>query len=404
MFKSFKSKKEYIINKLHWIRKYKFVLIMLTSFLIGFLIGNQSTMFNNKKTKYNIDKNLIKFIENYNYIINNYYEEIDKDELIDNAISGMINSLEDSYSLFMDENSSSNFNVNLNGEYKGLGISVAENEETGFVEIIDVLEDSSAFEVGLQKGDLIVKINSKETNNMSINEFSSYVLSSSSDTFDIVVQRNDKKETYTITKKNITINSVDSKTIEVSGKSVGYIYTSIFADNTDNQFFHQLKKLEEKNIEYLIIDVRNNGGGNLNTVERILKKFLTKKQIVYQLKTGKKIEKIYGSASKNKDYKIILLSNEYSASASEMLIAALKENLSCVVFGEKTYGKGTVQELISLKNGKQYKITTKKWLTPNGNWVNDTNGITPDYNVALTSEEDEQLNAVIEYIKNDKNK
>lgn len=402
MVKLFDKKKSYIINKLNSFKKYKFPLIIIMTFLLGVLIGRQSKVVNEKSEKYNIDKNLVKFIQNYDFIVNNYYEEIDKEELIDNAISGMIDSLEDSHSIFMDKNISSNFNVNLNGEYKGIGISVVKNKETEFIEILDVLDGSSAFEKGLQKVDLIVKIDDKSTKNMTINEFSNYVLINSDNEFDILIQRNGEELTYTITKKIIEINSVTSRIIEISDKKVGYIYISVFADNTDGQFVQQLNKLEEKNIEYLIIDVRNNSGGNLKTAEKILKNFFTKKQIIYQLKVNKKIEKIYGSAQTNKNYKILLISNEYSASASELLIAALKENLSCIVFGEKTYGKGTVQELISLENGKQYKITTKKWLTPNGNWVNDTNGIKPDYYINQTEENDDQLDAVIKYIQNHK--
>lgn len=399
MFKKINVMKDCVINKLRNTGNYKILLLIVLVFLIGFSIGKQSGNSNEKNEKYNIDKNLIKFIENYNYIINNYYDEIDKNKLVDNAISGMVSSLEDSHSVFMDEKSSANFNINLNGEYKGLGISISKNDDLGFIEVVGVLEGSSAAENGLQKGDLIVKIDNKDTINMTINEFSSYILSNSNNQFDILIQRNGEKLTSSITKKNITINSVTSRIIEIADKKVGYIYISVFADNTANQFIQQLNNLEKNNIQFLIIDVRNNSGGNLNTAEEILKNFLTEKQIIYQLKTNKNTKKIYGSASKNKNYKIVLLSNEYSASASELLIASLRENLSCFIFGEKTYGKGTVQELVFLKSGKQYKITTKKWLTPKGNWVNDTNGINPDYHISQTTGDDDQLNAVIEYIK-----
>ena len=138
----------------------------------------------------------------------------------------------------------------------------------------------------------------------------------------------------------------------------------------------------------------------------MLESMLTKNQITYQLKIGKRQIKFYGKAKKNKDYKIVLLGNNNSASASEILISSLMDNLNCKFVGEKTYGKGTVQELVTLSNNEQYKITTKKWLTPKGKWINDTKGIKPTDEIKLDKkyiethkdEDDNQLNKALDII------
>ena len=156
--------------------------------------------------------------------------------------------------------------------------------------------------------------------------------------------------------------------------------------NTSEQFSNKLSELEKEGIESLIIDVREDSGGYLTTVDSMLKKFMTKKQVIYQLKKGKIVIKEYGLAKTNKNYRIVLLGNENSASASELLIAGIRENYDNSIFiGKKTYGKGTAQEMVSHDTNNKYKITTKKWLTPKGNWINDTEGIVPDIEVDTES-------------------
>jgi carboxyl-terminal processing protease len=178
----------------------------------------------------------------------------------------------------------------------------------------------------------------------------------------------------------------------------------LFAANTYEQFLSKLTELEKNGIDSLVIDVRGDSGGYLTTVDSILKKFMTKKQVVYQLKKGSNVSKTYGEAKKNKKYKIILLGDENSASASELLIVRIRENYDNSIFvGKKTYGKGTAQEMVSLDSDNKYKITTKKWLTPKGNWINDTEGIIPDIEIDTeeisfgdTNYNDAQLNKALE--------
>lgn len=384
-----------------------FVLILtcLCSFFLGFYFRD--------KYKYGkeiiLDDSLNKFIDNYNYIVDNYYQDVDKNQLIDDAISGMMESLDDPYSVYLDSSKNSNINIALNGKYNGLGLAVAKNDETNYIEVVNVFKKSSADKNGVLEGDIIKSINGKDVSALSISEFSSLVINSSENKFILLISRDGKDQNIIVEKSSVVINSVISDIIEMENIKIGYIYISVFASNTATQFFNEIKKLEASNINYLIIDVRNNTGGYLTTVETILKRLLTTKQIAYQLKKDNDITKIYGSAKNNKQYPIILLGNEYSASASEMLISGLKENLNCKFFGNQTYGKGTVQEMITIDNKAKYKITTKKWLTPLGNWVNDSQGVLPDYSIDASSfyyenydmNADDQLNYAIQYIINE---
>lgn len=394
MLKKLKSQ-----NKKNTIGIIEVILLLFVSCLASFFIGYN---LKNTKNKTDIKKDIYieRFEKNYNYIIDNYYKKVDREKLIDDAIGGMMKALDDPYSVYLDKNDSNSLNLSLNGGYKGLGLAIAKDEENNIV-VVGVFDDSPAANAGITVGDVIVKINDKNVSDMSINDFSSYVLENESDDFELVIRKNDNEESVKVKKNNVTIDSVSSKIIEEDNKKIGYIYISVFASNTASQFNKKLIELEKNDIDALIIDVRDNTGGYLSTVESILERLLTKNQVIYQLKTNKMTTKTYGKTTKNKKYEIYLLGNENSASASELLIASIKENLNSKFVGKKTFGKGTVQEMIPINEDKNYKMTTKKWLTPKGHWINETKGIIPDYEVEQDDQEnDKQLEKVIELIKN----
>lgn len=384
------------------------ILLVIMALLIGLSIGR---LLNNDKINSNDsvvkDKYINEFIKNYNYIIDNYYMEIDREDLINNAIAGMTESLEDPYSMYFNEEETNNFSISLNGSYQGLGIQIVKDEETGHMLITSVFKDSPAAKSGLKAGDMIISVDDKVAIDLSASEFSSIIKNGNKNTYKLKIIRNKEELEIDLNKEIVTLTSVDSKMYEVNNKNVGYIYIGIFANNTYNQFKTELEKLEKERIDYLILDVRGNTGGHLTSVDNILDIFLTKKQIMYKFEQNGKTATTYGTGEENKKYEIVLLGDETSASASEVLIVGLKENLGSKFIGKKTYGKGTVQELITLSDGTQYKITVKKWLTPKGNWINDTEGIVPDIEVELDDKyyetyedlDDTQLQRVLQYIK-----
>ena len=384
------------------------VILVIVSLAVGMssglIFGNKTLIKNNYVAH---DKYLNEFVRNYDYIVNNYYEDVDKEKLINSAISGMMESLGDPYSTYFDESESNSFSILLEGSYEGIGISFFKDPNSGYMVISSIIKNSPAEEAGLIPGDIITSINGSSTKDMQSNDVVSLVKQSTSPEFKLNILREEEQLDITLNKNMIKFTSVTTKTYNVDDKKVGYIYIGIFANNTYSQFKEELTKLEKEKIDYLIIDVRGNTGGHLTAVDGILDLFLDESQIKYQLEKNNSKRSIYSNGSGNKKYSIILLGDEASASASEVLISSLKENLGLTFIGKKTYGKGTVQELVTLSDGTQYKFTTQKWLTPKGNWINDTEGIEPDILVDLDSkyyetysdEDDTQLQRALQYIK-----
>lgn len=382
------------------------ILLVLMASLVSYFIGHILVSNKDKSQVVRHDPFISEFEKNYNYIIDNYYESIDRQSLIDSAISGMLESLDDPYSSYIDEDTQDNFNITLNGSYKGIGVQIIKDETNGYIFVSGVFKNSPASEAGLKPGDYIVSVNGKDVKTMEATEFSKYVREGTEKEFNMQILRGSEELTIKLVKEDVVISSVASEVFEKNGKKIGYIYIGIFASNTDEQFKNELTELKSKNIDSLIIDVRDNSGGHLTAVDNMLDLFVDRNHIKYQFEQNGVNTKIRGTNNNVEKYNIVLLGNENSASASEILISSLRDNLGAILIGKKTYGKGTVQELINLSDGSQYKITVKKWLTPNGKWINDTKGIVPDIEVELDKKyietqddnDDTQLQAAIDYL------
>lgn len=384
------------------------IVLIIITLIIGFIIG--LSLFKvalEKKDNISInsnDKELKKFVDNYNYIVNNYYGDLDKKELIDNAISGMIESIDDPYTTYIDEESSNTFSTTLEGSFEGIGVEIVNDSDKNIV-VYSVIKGSPAEKAGVEPLDIIKSINGKSLEGIETSEFVSIVKTSENPVITLEIKRKEETITKEIKREKVTITSVESEIIEKQDKKIGYMYISIFANNTYSQFKKQLEELENKGIDSLIIDVRSNTGGHLTAVENILSLFLDSSHIIYQTEDKNGIEKTYSKGNTTKQYKVVVLTNESSASASEILAATMKEEYGATLVGKHTYGKGTVQELKTLPDGEQYKFTTKKWLTPKGNWINGT-GVEVDVEVEFnkdyyenpTHDNDKQLQEAINTI------
>lgn len=384
------------------------IVLIIITLIIGFIIG--LSLFKvalEKKDNIAInsnDKELKKFVDNYNYIVNNYYGDLDKKELIDNAISGMIESIDDPYTTYIDEESSNTFSTTLEGSFEGIGVEIVNDSDKNIV-VYSVIKGSPAEKAGVEPLDIIKSINGKSLEGIETSEFVSIVKTSENPVITLEIKRKEETITKEIKREKVTITSVESEIIEKQDKKIGYMYISIFANNTYSQFKKQLEELENKGIDSLIIDVRSNTGGHLTAVENILSLFLDSSHIIYQTEDKNGIEKTYSKGNITKQYKVVVLTNESSASASEILAATMKEEYGATLVGKHTYGKGTVQELKTLPDGEQYKFTTKKWLTPKGNWINGT-GVEVDVEVEFnkdyyenpTHDNDKQLQEAINTI------
>ena len=207
-----------------------------------------------------------------------------------------------------------------------------------------------------------------------------------------------------VTRTTVDMPYTSSKVYEENGKKIGYLKIEMFSNNITKQVKKELESLKKKNIDKLVIDVRDNPGGYLTQVTEILSLFMTKKDVIYQLQTKNNKEKVYSTSSKAiYSYPVVVLINENSASASEILASAFKETYNAEIVGVNSYGKGTVQKTGDLNNGDTIKYTVQKWLTPKGNWINEK-GVTPTKEVKLelkeneplTEDNDNQLKAAIE--------
>lgn len=374
-------------------------LLVLTS-IIALTMGGLVT-YNVALKGERVDEELQDFIENYDYIVENYYGDVDKTKLIDSAIAGMLTTLDKNSAYVGGEDT--NFSIYLEGTYEGTGIQVY-NDDNNNVVIYSVFEGSAASKAGLQAGDIIVKLNDKDTTNMTISDFADLVKKQKG-TFIITYKRDGKEKSVKLSVDKVELKSVFSKVIKKEDKKIGYIRVSIFANNTYEQFKKELQDLEDKNIDGLVIDLRGNSGGHLSAAEEIISLFLDSSHPIYQIKTKEYQKKYYSTGKETKKYKISILIDGNSASASEVVTSALMEQYGAKTIGEKSYGKGTVQELQTLPNGEQYKLTTKSWLTSKGEVI-DGKGIKPDYEVSLddkyledpSDENDNQLQKALEIV------
>lgn len=380
--------KEIIVEKNVGFNFIEVILIMIITLIVGGFLGSILSHVVRKETKVVVEQDktiekLDEFIETYKDIKENFYEEIDDEELVEHGIKGMLDYLGDKYSFYMDKQSTQDFNESVEGKYNGVGIEITQFDDG--IHVTKVFSKSPAEKAGIQVNDIIVKVFDEDISKKNPSEIASMIKGSDKKIISITVLRNNEQVTFEINKSEIEIQSVEGKIIEKNNKKVGYIYIDIFASNSYNQFVKELVKLENEKIDSLIIDVRSNTGGYLNVVTNIASIFLEKGKPIYQLDTKGNIEIIKDETKQSKSYDIYVLIDGASASASEILASSLQESYGAIVVGTNSYGKGTVQKAYQLQSGATVKYTIQKWLTANGNWINEV-GVTPDINIELSKE------------------
>ncbi len=374
------------------------LVITVMAIIFGWFMGSIIT---SKTAKVNESEDIKKFTNVYNHIANNYYKKVDRKKLVESAINGMLNDLDDPYTSYMDEEETDSFNRIMDGEYKGVGVSIVKYKED--IIIIGAFKGSPAQVAGIKAGDIILEIDGKSFKNKDADDVIKEVQNKKE--IEIKIKRKEEEKTFKIKVKKVEIPSVSSEVIEKNGEKVGVISISVFALNTSTQFKKELQSLEKKNIKSYILDLRSNPGGYLTEATNILSEFMDSSHVIYQIKTKKRTEKFYSEGKKNKNYKVVVLLDENSASASEVVAAALKESYGATIVGKKSYGKGTVQRTAKITGGGTIKYTIENWLTPKGNYINKK-GIEPSVEVDLnedyydepTNDNDNQLQKALELI------
>lgn len=388
--------------KLYELLFYAFLIIIISISLT--IVFMKEVPINKKISNSSSKDSLEEFMEVYNTINETYYDDIDKNKIIEGAIDGMLSALGDPHTSYFSKSDTDTFNELMNGSYEGIGAEITINNNKEVI-VLSVFKNSPADKAGLKYNDVFLKVNGKSTENSTPTEVAALIKDSKSKTANIIIRRDGKEMEIEITKEIVTIESVESKTYKRNGKKIGYVLVNNFANNTPLQFKEKIEALEKEGIYGLVIDVRGNSGGYLHSVTDMLDMFLPKGKIIYQMQDKNEITKYKDETFESRNYPIAVLVNKSSASASEILAVTLKEVYGADVVGTYTYGKGTVQVTKSLSSGSMIKYTTQKWLSPNGNWINEV-GVKPTHEIELqeeysknpTEENDNQLQKALDVV------
>ena len=342
--------------------------------------------------------NIAKTLKDFRKIIDLYYlGEVDEQKILDETIKGYVNGLDDEYSEYMTADEWDDFQANTLGNYVGIGIYMG-TDKNGNVKIVTPIKGTPAEEAGIQSEDIIVKVDDKNVLGISVDEVSSMIKGEEGTKVKITVARDAEYKDFEITRTEIKVYHVESKMLE---NNIGYMELYTFDDTCSSEFKEEYEKLKSQGAKKIILDLRSNTGGLVNEALSILDMMLPKdavELITTDSKGNKKISKSEKDPIITCD--MVVLVNEYSASASEITVGALKDNNRAKIVGKTTYGKGVIQTIVPLKDKSALKITTNEYFTPNETKINKV-GITPDFEVDYNSEteEDEQLNKAIELLK-----
>jgi carboxyl-terminal processing protease len=314
----------------------------------------------------------------YDLISSRYVEKVDQEKLVEGAIQGMLSVLKDPYSVYMDKETAEQFSQALESSFEGIGAEVGMVD--GKIVIVSPFKNSPAEKAGIKPNDQILEVDGKSVDGLDLNNATLKIRGKKGTKVELTIARKGLKDplSISVTRDEIPLETVHASIKKQDGKNIGYIELTSFSEDTAADFKKELSALENDDIKGLIIDVRGNPGGLLDSVGEILKEFVPKDKPYVQIekRNGEK-ERYFSSISKKKEYPVFVLVNKGSASASEILAGSLKEAVGSQLIGETTFGKGTVQQAVPMGDGSNIKLTLFKWLTPDGNWIHKK-GIQPD--------------------------
>lgn len=338
-----------------------------------------------------------------NILDNNFYFEEDEQAKQDGIIKGYMEGLDDPYSVYYTKKEYDEFKEDTDGEYVGVGVQVSQSKETNIITVVKVFDDSPAKNAGIEAKDVITKVNGEDVSEQELDAVVEKIRGVEGTDVTITVYRSSdsKDHDYTMKRRKVENPTVEYKMLD---NNIGYIAVSSFYEVTGKQFIDAVGKLNVEGMEGLIVDLRDNGGGLLDIAVEMLDFMLPEGKIVYTEDKNGNIIDSYNSTDEQKFTKpLVLLVNEYSASASEIFAGAIKDYGIGTLVGTNTYGKGIVQRLFPLNDGSAVKVTIAKYFTPNGNDIHKI-GIKPDIEVEFDAkqykdsdgEKDNQLDAAVE--------
>ena len=309
------------------------------------------------------------------YIINNYYyKDVETKDLINGIYKGLLESLDDPYSAYYTAEEYEDLMQSLTGNYAGIGALLQKNNETGVVTITKVYKKTPAEKAGLKEGDIIFSADGFLGTDMALDEFVQHIRGEEGSDVELVIVRDEQELTFTCTRENIATPTVEHQML---AGNVGYIQVSQFTDHTYDDFVEAYEDLEKQGMEKVIFDMRNNGGGLLDSVVDMLDYLLPEGTVVYTMDKAGAREDFTSSGRTKKTIPMVVLVNENTASAAEIFTGAIRDFKYGTIIGTTTFGKGIVQSTIPLEDGSAVKLTTQTYYTPNGECIHGK-GITPD--------------------------
>ncbi|MBS5596412.1 S41 family peptidase [Peptostreptococcus anaerobius] len=364
-------------------------LMLVTSIFTTFVLSTIGVIGILPYKEYRQYKKLVSLSEKIN---EDFYKKPDKDMLETGIYKGLFAGLGDVYSAYYTKDEMKQLLEASSGKYVGVGMTVGADKETGRIRVESTFDKSPAKEAGIQKGDFIVRVDGKSYTYQEMDIAVKNMRGKAGTSVKISLIRGNRQIEKIVVRRQITIQTIESRVLE---NNLGYISIKSFDEDTADDFRSALKNLEAKNIKGLIVDVRDDGGGLLDVVENIADRLLGKAVIVYTQDNKGNKEYLRSSDKEKISIPVVVLTNGNSASASEILTGAILDNKAGISVGTTTYGKGLVQQVVPLRDGTGYKLTTAQYFTPNGSYINEK-GIKPTIEV---KEEKDQLPRAISYLK-----
>jgi len=388
-----------------WQRLHPFQMsfLLVAVFIGGFALGSHNMVGlaqSDTVAPADAEKDFEPFWQVYNLIQSNYLEDVENSVLVDGAINGMVDSLGDQFSGYMDPSVYDLVNEDLSGEITGIGVVIETVEDTEEIRVVQILKGTPADAAGLMPGDIFAKVDGEDVTSMSQLELAGKVRGVEGTEVVITVKRDEELLDFTIIRAKITIPTVESRMLD---NNIGYVKLNDFNTHAREQVDKALEALDLDSLDGLVFDLRGNPGGLLSSAIEIASAFIKDGTILVE-DFGDGNEQVFtanGSYIGTSVPMVVLVDNN-SASASELVAGALQDRGRATIMGETTFGKGTVQTWQSLVNGGGVRLTIARWLTPDRNWIHEQ-GITPDVVVEWPVEgrdeqNDPQLNAAVDYL------
>ncbi len=356
--------------------------ILITNFITFMLITTFGVSFGSRSavavdSAYTAKK-ISKLLYLYEKLNDEYITPLDKDALWENAYAGLFEGTGDPYTVYLDPASFDSYREDLTGNYAGIGVRISPGEDN-LITIVTVFRDSPADKAGVRVGDKVITIAGEDATTWTVDQGASKMRGEPGTDVQITVLRGEEKIDFTLTRAQLNVETVEGS---VLASNIGYILISEFSSDVADQFSAILTNQLSQGATSLIIDLRNNPGGDVNATLDIADRILGDAMIMYtQDNSGKKRE-YHSSADASLQIPIVVLVNEYSASASEILAVSLKDNKAATLIGTKTYGKGIIQSFQGMMDGSGYKITVEQYFSPSGQSIHEL-GVEPDIAVSL---------------------